>query len=54
MKNSKRELKLIQLIPLTPKKNYSIEESSRKITKEWTNLFTFGKEAAELEELLEE
>jgi len=51
MKNSKRELKLIQLIPLTLKKNYSIEESSRKITKEWTNLFTFGKEAAELEEL---
>jgi len=51
MKNSKKELKLIQSILLTPKKNYSIEESLNKTTKEWINSFTFGKEAAELEEL---
>jgi hypothetical protein len=51
MKNSTKEPKLIQSIPHTQKKNYSTEESLKKITKEWTNLYTFGKEDAELEEL---
>jgi len=47
----KKEQKLIQLILHTLKKNYFTEESSRKITKAWINLSTFGKVVAELEEL---
>jgi hypothetical protein len=51
-RNLQIELQSFLLILPTQRKNNIIEVFLKSITKEWINLFMFGKEVAELEEQL--